>query len=156
MEFVIAFFIAGFATCGFTILFHVPARDIVPASVVGALGWLVYKICVSQDLSPVWATFLAACVVYVLSDISARVFKDASTIFTIPGIIPLVPGAGIFYTLRAFIQSNMADAGYFGRQTLFIAGAIALGLLIAGAVFNLIVAFWSKVKKLPMPFAHRR
>lgn len=130
---------AAFATLGFCIIFHAPRRLLIPASFVGALGWFAYKLCVETEISSiVLGCFLGSLAVGFCSDIFARVFKDAATMFIIPGIIPLVPGSGMYYTTLAFVQNNFKEAAAVGSQTLFMAGAIALGLLVSGAITRVV------------------
>ena len=47
---------------------------------------------------------------------------------------PLVPGAGIYYTVYAFITGDNAGALFKGVETLKIAGAIALGIVLVLAL----------------------
>lgn len=134
-----AFFFALFATLGFCIIFHVPARHIPAAACIGAIGWVVYQLCMEQTTAVV-SCFIASCVVGLLSDIASRVFKDASTIFTIPGILCLVPGSGMYNTMAALVSGNLKDAAATGSNTLMLAGSIALGLLVVGAVLRIILS----------------
>ncbi|MEG0157447.1 MAG: threonine/serine exporter family protein, partial [Anaerovoracaceae bacterium] len=128
-------FILGFVpTFGFALLFHVPKENLLPAALIGGIGWLAYQtfaLCGSQT---VLACFWGACVVGMLSEFGARTLKQASTVFAIPGIIPLVPGAGTYYTMLKVITGDYAAAASTGTQTLFMAGAIALGLLVTGSI----------------------
>ncbi len=83
-----------------------------------------------------------------LSDICSRVFKEAATIFIIPGMISLVPGYNIYYTMEALLSSELGDAAKVGSQTLLMAGAIAAGLLVIGAVINVIRSIVKKTAAL--------
>ena len=82
--------------------------------------------------------FLASCFVGVLSEIFARFRKEASTVFTIPGIICLVPGSNIYYTMAAILEQNFNQAASVGTETLMMAGAIAAGLLIVGSLIRIL------------------
>lgn len=141
---IIQFFLALFATLGFCIIFRVPMKLMLPCVIVGALGWIAYKIVMFYYVSPVLACFIGSCLVGLLSDICSRLFKEAATIFIIPGILCLVPGSNIFQTMAALLSSNFDDAASIGTQTLLMAGAIAAGLLVIGTVSNVI---YSMVKK---------
>jgi uncharacterized membrane protein YjjB (DUF3815 family) len=66
------------------------------------------------------------------------------TIFIIPGILCLVPGANIFYTMEALLRSDIEKMAEVGIQTILMAGAIAMGLLAMGAVINVVRALLSK------------
>ncbi len=138
--------IMGFApTLGFCLLFHVPANHIVPAALIGGLGWAAYELWTSTGSNKVIGCFLAACLVGLLSDICARTLKETSTVFSIPGIMPLVPGAGMFYTMMELIKSDFSQAAAQGSETLFMAGAIALGLMVVGSVIRIIISIKRKI-----------
>lgn len=138
------FMLAFVATLGFAIIFRVPVRHIPACVIVGGLGWVTYLISDYSMDSPVMGCFFGACMVGLCSMIAARLFKEAMTIFVIPGILCLVPGAKIFYTMEALLRSDVQDMAQIGIQTLMMAGAIALGLLVIGAVIKV---FWALVHK---------
>ena len=82
------------------------------------------------------ARYLAATVVVsVLSELMARVMKAPATIFLIVGIIPLVPGGGIYYTMYALLNGDMQLFAQKGAETAACAAAIAVGCsLVSSAV----------------------
>ena len=67
--------------------------------------------------------------------------KAPVTVFLLPGIFPLVPGAGIYYTAYYFIQGNNALALSNGISTFKVAVALAVGI--------------SLVLSIPLPPRHR-
>ena len=138
MTFLLPFVFIMFATCGFCIIFKVPVKHIVPCVIIGSLGWLIYQLSMYYDASPVLSCFTASCAVGLFSDICARLFKDASTIFIIPGILCLVPGSGMYHTMAAMLNHDMAEAASRGTETLLMAGAIAAGLLIIGSLIQVV------------------
>ena len=141
-----AFVFALFATLGFCIIFHVPYRRIPIAALIGAAGWVVYQLCMSESSSVMFSCFLGSCAVGLLSEIASRIFKDASTVFTIPGILCLVPGSGTYYTMAELVEGNLKAAASTGSHTLMMSGSIALGLLVVGAVLRIIVAIAHRAK----------
>lgn len=122
------------STIGFSILFSIPKDSIVKSGVVGAFGWVVYMIFLKIYSSAVVGTFFGALTVGILGEIMARHYKKPATIFTIPGIIPLVPGAGMYYTMFALIEKRFGDAASIGTETIFIAAAIATGITISSTL----------------------
>ena len=144
MELFIQFILALLATCGFCIIFRVPVKDLPICIIIGALGWVAYEISVYYRVSPVLACFTASCMVGILSDIASRIFKEASTIFIIPGILCLVPGSNIYRTMEAMLSHDMGNTASIGAQTLLMAGAIAAGLLVTGSVIKVIRAVIKK------------
>ncbi|MDD4564036.1 MAG: threonine/serine exporter family protein [Eubacteriales bacterium] len=133
------FLFAFCSTVGFCIIFHVPRRHIIPASLVGACGWLTYIYSVASNSGSVLGCFAASCIVALLSDIFSRVFKDAATIFIIPGILPLVPGANMYYTMLAILDRDLDKTALIGTETLLMAGAIAVALLMVTSIIRLVI-----------------
>lgn len=132
------FTLALFATGGFAVIFRVPMRHIPVCVLIGALGWVCYEISMYYYESPVLGCFFAACFVGLSSDFAARTFKEASTIYVIPGILCLVPGSKIFNTMAALLEKDFSTAAQVGVETLLMAGAIAVGLLAIGGVLRVI------------------
>ena len=141
-EFIFAFL----GTLGFTLIFNVPLRHIPVASFVGGAGWVVFQIADAMGCGVAIACFFGACTVGLTSDIASKVCKEAATIFVIPGVLPLVPGAGTYYTMLAVIEGNLDQAAAKGIETLAMAGAIALGLLVMGTVMQIIRGLTKRVK----------
>lgn len=127
----------GIAIC-FSIMLKVPPKHIPLSVLTGCLGWTCYHIVTSAQGDPTLACFLSAAVIEFFSNIFARVFKCASTVFTIPGIIFLVPGTKVFSTMTAMLNSDLNSSVSLGIEALLLAGSIALGLLVVGAAINLV------------------
>lgn len=142
----IEFMFAFLGTLGFTLIFNVPLRHIPVASFVGGAGWVIYHIAVAGGCGVAVSCFLGACTVGLTSDIASRVCKEAATIFVIPGVLPLVPGAGTYYTMLAIINGNLEQAADKGIETLAMAGAIALGLLVVGSILQIIRGISNRLK----------
>ena len=130
---VLGAFIAIFA---FAIMLETPKKYLFWAGVVGAIGWFVYLIAMKQASNEVFATFLSALAIAFVSQIFARVFKLPVTVFLIAGILPTVPGAGMYRIVYYFIQNDTAMTSYYLTITLEIAGAIAIGIFIIDALFR--------------------
>ena len=140
-----AFLFAFCSTVGFSILFHVPKKHIASAGFVGALGWLTYTYFIISGSGSVLACFAGSCVVAIISDVFSRAFKDAATIFVIPGILPLVPGAGMYYTMLAILEGNLEKMASLGTETILMAGAIAVALLVVASVTKLLTVMGRKL-----------
>ena len=111
-------FIAGIgSTVGYALIFNQPRRHLIPTGLIGAAGWILYLVAVEVGYGDAFASFLSAFLVTFLSQIAARLLKDPVMVFCIPGIMPIVPGA-----------------------TISMAGAIALGLLAATSLFQVMTA----------------
>lgn len=123
------FVVAVIATISFGITFHVPKRHYLAGGLTGAVGWMVYIFCVELfALSPAIATLVATLPLTGCARFFAIRHKAPVTIFLLPGIFPLVPGAGIYYTAYYFIQNENALALAKGISTFKIAVALAIGI----------------------------
>ena len=97
---------AFFSVVAFSFLLHVPRKYIIWAGFTGAVGWWIYLFLIGTNLSVAMSTFLSGCLVSLCGQIFARVLKAPVTIFVIPGILPLVPGAGMFRIAHSVIRSD--------------------------------------------------
>ena len=130
----------------FAILFHAPRRSYLACAVCGAVAWGCYLL----------ATTLAAIVLTLLSRMLSIALKMPSTVFIVTGIFPLVPGAGIYHTAYALVSRNMEAFTLRGMQTLALAGAIALGILIGMGFPKLLVELGGRaIERCLTPFAHK-
>lgn len=140
-----AFLFALCSTIGFSILFHVPKKHLVTAGFVGALGWVTYMYLTTSGSGKIMACFVGSCVVALISELFSRAFKDAATIFIIPGILPLVPGAGMYYTMLAILEGDVEKTASVGTETLMMAGAIAVALLVVASILKLFALIGRKL-----------
>lgn len=122
------------SVAGFAVLLNCPSKSILYAGLCGALGWAVFLISQSAALSTVAASFFAALSVGVLGELCAIRFRRPATVFIIPGILPLVPGYGLYYTMLSIIEKNYSKAAQLGVTAIFVAFAIASGLIISSTV----------------------
>lgn len=139
IDFIIHFGSSFLTAFGFTILYNIPKKAIVPASITGAIGWTIHFFLINYfSVISFVATIIASFFIAFASQIFARKYKKPVLIFTLPGLIPLVPGGMVYNMMRAFVEGN-TDLGFqFATNTFLTAGALALGLSINGAFFQLI------------------
>lgn len=132
-----AFGFAFLAAAEFAILFQAPKKSLPVSGVIGAVGWVVY-IYIRKDLEydSFYAMFFATVVLSLLSELAARIFKQPVTIFVIPGIIPIVPGLGMYRGMAAIIENNYDTGMNILITTGMDASAIALGMMLMTSVFR--------------------
>ncbi len=142
----IQIFFIFMATLAFTILFHSPIKTILPTAIIGAIAYTIYLL-TEPSYEVIFAIFLSAFAVGLLGDIFSRVMKEPTTIFIIPGIMPLVPGSQLFHTMTSLIDGNFTATAETGLLTLAIAGSIALGLVVEGSVFHIFINIKKGIRK---------
>lgn len=118
------------ATIAFAILFNVPREEYLYCGITGAAGWVCYMLVMYLQPSPVIASLCAVLILAIMSRIFAIFRRCPITVFLICGIFPLVPGAGIYYTAYYFIMGQNDLFAAKGAETLKIAVAIALGIVL--------------------------
>lgn len=139
---------AFFATICFSVLFNVSKKNLIVCGFIGGTAWLVYIICTYFDnLAIVFGNFIAALWIAVTSHIMARIKKTPVTNFFIPGILPFVPGGGMFRFVYNIIEGNNSLAVFYLVQTIEIAGVIALSIFIVDTIFRIVTQI-QRSKKL--------
>lgn len=117
---------------------------ILTASLISAVSWVAYVLL--NGMSEVTRCFLATIAVALLSELFARLYKVPATVFMIIGIIPLVPGGGIYYTMEALVNENMTLFVEKGLETVEYASAIAVGCSLVSSSMRILT--WKRREKL--------
>lgn len=139
-------FWAALAALGFAVLFNVPPRALFACMLSGAVGYSVRSILMRQfALSISLATLIAAICIGFIAWYAARHWHMPSTIFSISGSIPLVPGVLAYRTmlgillmanLRTQVEvSILIETITFAINTALVLGAIALGIITPKLLF---------------------
>lgn len=127
-----------FATASFGVIFSVPKRLLLSCGLVGMAGWISYLSASHYGIASVPATLIASFLLASLSLLLARLHRAPVTVFSAPGIIPLVPGGLAYDAMRYFIENDYNTALQYSTKTLMISGAIAMGLVLAEVLFQLL------------------
>ncbi len=127
----------SFLACiGFCIIFNIHGKIVFYASLGGALGWFVFFIFAVTG-SEIIQYFCAMVALALYSEIMARIHKVPATLYLIAGVIPLVPGSGIYYTMEYFLYGNTTQFLSSFIHTLAIAGSLAFGILVVSSVMRI-------------------
>ena len=118
------------AVC-FSILFNAPKSELIFAGLAAVAAWLTFLLLREFFNSPVVPSLFGSLVAAIISRIFATKRKKPITIFLVGGIIPLVPGAGIYNTMYNLITGERMQAASYGIDTALVAGAIAIGIVVA-------------------------
>lgn len=132
-------FTAPFSVLGFALLANVRTRLIPAAIVGGTLGWAIYLCAFDLTENVFAATLLAATAVSIWSEIAARVFKAPATVFTIPGLIPLLPGSNLYYTMLSMITGDGDTVAERGTATLYAFIGIVVGIVASSIFFVFLI-----------------
>ena len=131
----------GGAAAALSYCLNISRYNIVWGALVGGLGWATYTAFLpASGVADNRAYFFGALIVAILSEVLARVQKKPATIYLVPGLLPLVPGGGMFETMEATVKGNLEEALLMGFSTLTCAGAIALAIALATSGNRIVVA----------------
>ena len=139
------FFFSFLATVGFSIFFNSPRKSLIPAGIIGGIGWTVYMILFDFSQNPILSNFFAATLISLLSEILARRMKFPAIIFVIPGILPLIPGLGLYNTMLSLVEGNYSNAISVGTNALFVSASISMGVLL---ITSLVKTYYISRRKI--------
>lgn len=130
MNLLLNLFYSIMSTIGFAVLFNVPRKSLLKAGIGGGVGWTIYYVITQLGLSIVISTLIASLTIALMGELFAVIDKQPSTLYIIPGIIPLVPGFGIYNTMLSLLEQNYEMALQNGIETIMISALIAAALTI--------------------------
>lgn len=145
---------AGIAGVGFAILFNVPHRTLLPIWILACLGVIVKFCCMHFGLGIIFSSFLGATFVGILAMIAARKYYGPPLVFSIPSVIPMVPGAFAYNMMLGFIDlSSIIDQDEYIRVLYFTTsnGLKALFILIGlatGVALPMLAARKESIKRI--------
>ena len=136
------------ATFDFGIIFHIPRKLLIQCGFVGMVGWMAYWTIVHFHHNEVIAALSGSFLVAVISQVFARIYKSPVIIFSVAGIIPLVPGGAAYNAMRNFVENNYYVAVSLAAKVCLISGSIAMGLMFSEVINQLIFRAHARKKVL--------
>ena len=132
---------AGIAAIGFAILFNVPRRTIFAIWGMGAIGGLIKFTSMHFELGIVFGSFLGATVIGIMSIQMAHLRKSPPLVFSIPSVIPMVPGFFAYKMMLGLIAlttientdaylQTLIETVNNGAKTMFILISLGTGVAI--------------------------
>ena len=126
-------------TLGFAYVLNVPRRTVLPTSLNGMLGFLIYVLLARYaGQSLIFSYFFATVAVTVICEMLARVLHLPSTIFLLTSLVPLVPGYNFYCAMLALVEDNGARAAACGLEAIQIVAAIAVGAAVTSVCFRVL------------------
>ncbi len=131
---IIQFLASLVATLSFAVLFSAEKKQLFFCGLTGAIGWIVYIICLQNHTDNAISNLIATLALTMIARVLSAVRRTPVTVFLLTGIFPLVPGAGIYYTSYYFIMGDMSQFSQYGISTIKVAGSIVLGIIFGFAL----------------------
>lgn len=120
------------AAIGFGYIYQIKGNKWFFCSLSGVLGALVYEVSI-LFVKDVFALLLATTAISIYAEFIARIFKMPVTGPILLGLIILVPGGGMYYTMLYVTTKEFSLALSTGIDTLTKAGCLALGPIIVSS-----------------------
>ena len=134
-----SFILGGITAASFSMLYNNDKSTLLPTFIEGFIAWAVFIYAKGIFNTEVLPSLIGSFCMSVAGEFMARRLKKPSTVFLIPGLIPLVPGAKLYHAMYNLVLNENLQAYNYARDTILIAGAIALGVLFASAFSKSII-----------------
>ncbi len=95
---------SGLAAMSFAMAFNVPRRALLACALGGAAGHVLRTFLLGSGWSIELSTFVGAAVIGILAQGFARFWQAPALVFTVPGVIPMVPGSFAFRTMINILE----------------------------------------------------
>ena len=141
MEYLAQFITSFIGSAGFGIIFNAPKESVIKCGFVGSIGWICYFALSQLGLDIVSSTAIASALIALISQFFAQMYKTPMIIFTVGGIIPLVPGGMSYNAMRLFVENNYEQALIMAAKAFLISGSIALGLIFSEVLYQILKKF---------------
>lgn len=148
MTYVIQILAAFFGSMGFSLIYNTRRTKMLISALGGAIGWSVYLLVTNfiSDSVPL-AYFIAAMCITVYAEIFARIKKTPTTTFLVVGIIPMIPGSALYYTMNYAFKNELQLFFDTGMYTLKAALSLAVGIIAISTAVHLTTAGIRMIKK---------
>lgn len=111
----------------------------------GIVANITYNLFITNNNAAI-ASLVSCIAVLIFSQFCSYFIKIPSTIFTISGIMPIVPGSLLFKSFDSLVQNSYDKAIDFGVQAILVGVSIAIGFFINGVVSNILMNLKNKIK----------
>ena len=122
---------------GFSILFNIHGPGTAISTLGGVLSWFLYCMVARLGCGDIACYFWSALFSSVYSETMARIRKYPAISYLVVAIFPLLPGAGVYYTMNYAVLGQMDEFAREGMHTAAIAGIMAVGILLGSTLFRL-------------------
>ena len=121
-------------TMGIILQFGIEKRAIVWALISSIFCCAAYEIAYLFGCGFFLSSLIASGVAAAYSDVVAHLLKVPATVMIIPGIVPLVPGSRLYYTMLGAVNSDMQSFYENGTAALQMSAGLAIGIIAVTAV----------------------
>lgn len=147
MKLFFEFIVSMISVFAFTFFFNAPRRAMLFSGIIGGLSWVIFKLMLPITGSYLFSGFLASLFIGLSSEACAIFYKMPATMFIMPALLPLVPGAGTYYSMYYLINEDAKNAHLAITQTIYLIISLAIGIVIASVITRLVRVYFRSIKK---------
>lgn len=137
--------LASFLGCvGFSILFNIHGPGMFLCALGGIASYAAYILTVRLGFQPGSGIFVGTMLSALYSEIMARVRKYPTICYLVVSIVPLIPGASLYYTMRRAADGAMDKFVSQGLFTAETAGIMAASIILVSSLVKIYYAKKSK------------
>lgn len=143
------YIISFFASLGFALLYNVRGHLLFLTALGGSLGKLILDL--TSYLGLTRQFLMATIAIAIYSEIMARFSKTPVMIYLIVGVLPIVPGAGVYRTMSSLFQRDSVGFMQYGVETLLASGSIAFAIVLVSSTVRIF-----KLRRVPFLQHHKK
>ncbi|MBR3692753.1 MAG: threonine/serine exporter family protein [Clostridia bacterium] len=130
------FIAAVLGSLGFGLMFGNRGIKLVFSALGGAVCWGAYLLAGLFTQEEFLRVLIASLAAALYSEIMARALKAPATVFSLIAAMPLVPGSGLYHTMKCAISGDGQGTLRYAVATLGSAAAIAVGIVCISLCFK--------------------
>ena len=133
---------------GFSILFNIHGPGVLLCVLGGVLSWSVHILVYCYTGNDFYGYFFSTLFAASYAEAMARIRKYPAISYLVVSLFPMIPGAGVYYTMQHAVAGDMAQFASTGMHTAAIAGILAVGILLTSTTVRLLSVWRHKRKSL--------
>ena len=128
------------ACLGFVLVFNIHGYGNLLCALGGCLTWAVFCIVQALGGGELLCYFASTVIAAIFAEVMARIRKYPAISYLIISLLPLIPGAGVYYAAQQAVRGNTEGFVSYGTHTLAIAGCMAVGILLVVSLRKIITS----------------
>ncbi len=132
---------------GFCIIFNIHGAGGLLCCLGGTLTWIVYSLTVKFGGNELMGFFIGTIAASAYAEAMARIRKYPAISYLVVSLFPLIPGAGLYYTMSYAVQGEMEKFASKGMHTAAEAGVMAVAILLVSTTVRLWTIWQAKRKR---------
>ena len=135
-QIIVQLFSSFFGSLGYAMLFHIHGKRMWQAALGGMLTWGVYLLTGLFTHSVFWGYTIASAFGTCYGEWMARKEKTPATLYLVPAVVMMIPGGSLYNTMYCVMKGDVSGFVSTGLNTITMAAAISIGILIASSLIR--------------------